>query len=175
MKKIVIVLALALAFASIPLSAGDHHDISLSIGHSTYRWPEKGISFSYGINIGLTSRMELDIWGISELVMKPFGSNMLGAELAFAVMGPRSTASKVAGTGINTLLSVGGFYRTDNNGAGPMLSVTPLTVGSPITGRRERLLKTSVGYDAVNREVVVAFSLIALDFYVRGSYRDYMF
>ena len=72
------------------------------------------------------------------------------------------------------LLSVGGFYRTGNNGAGPIVSITPLAVGTPVSGRRERILKTGVGYDAVNNEVVVTFSLISLDFYVRGTYRDYM-
>ena len=55
-----------------------------------------------------------------------------------------------------------------------MVSITPLAVGSPISGRRERILKTGVGYDAVNNEVVVTFSLINLDLYVRGTYRDYI-
>ena len=173
MRKVLLAIMIILPLAF--LNAGDYHDIALSIGHSTYKWPEKGISFSYGINIGLTERMELDVWGVSELVPRPFESNIVGAELSFAVMGPRSTASKIAGTGINTLVSVGGFYRTDNNGAGPIVSVTPLTVGSPITGRRERLLRTGIGYDAVNNEVVIMFSLLSLDYYVRGTYRDYTF
>ena len=116
----------------------------------------------------------MNIWGISEAVPRPFGSSMFGLDFTCALLGPRSTASKRAGTGLNTLLSIGGFYRTDNNGAGPMVSITPLAVGSPISGRRERILKTGVGYDAVNNEVVVTFSLINLDLYVRGTYRDYI-
>ena len=171
MKRIFVVLLL---FSALSLPAADHHDISLSFGHSIYRWPEKGISFSYGMNIGLTSRLELGVWGISEAVPDPFAHNMFGLDLSYALMGRRSTASKVAGTGINTLVSAGAFYRTDNGGAGPLLSVTPLTVGSPITGRRERLLKTGVGYDVVNNELVIVFSLLNLDYYVRGTYRDYM-
>ena len=105
-----------------PAFAGDHQDIALSVGHQTYRWPERGISFSYGLNIGLTGRIEMDIWGVSELVPSPFGSNMFGLEIAFALMGARSTASSVAGSGINMLISAGGFYRTDNGGAGPVIS-----------------------------------------------------
>ena len=172
MRKILILLMLVIA--SLSLSASDHHDISLSFGHSMYRWPERGISFSYGINIGLSERWEMGLWGISEAVPHPFQSNLFGLDFSYALMGRRSTASKVAGSGINTLISAGGFYRTDNNGAGPIISITPLTVGSPVTGRRERLLKTGVGYDAVNNEIVVIFSLLNLDYYVRGTYRDYL-
>ncbi len=159
----------------LPAAAGDTHDLSFSVGQAGYRWPENGISVSYGFSIGLTRRLELDIWGISSLVPVPFSSNMFGAELDFALLGDRSTASKVAGSGINMLIGAGGFYRTDNRGAGPMISITPLTVGSPVSGRRERILKTSLGYDFVNMELVVSFSLISLDFYVRGTWRDYSF
>ena len=172
MKRAVLVFLILLLLS--PLSAGDYHDVSLTIGHGTYKWPEKGISFSYGINIGLSSRWELGFWGISEVVPKPFESNMFGIDFTFTLFGPRSTASKIAGSGINTALSIGGFYRTDNNGAGPIISITPITVGNPISGRRERILKTSIGYDAVNNELVILFSLINLDFYVRGTYRDYI-
>ncbi|MBO8468884.1 MAG: hypothetical protein IAA72_03765 [Spirochaetes bacterium] len=174
MRKFFIAVLLVL-LSVLPLAAGDYHDVALGFGHQTYKWPEKGISLSYSLSIGLTERMELDIWGNSELVPRPFGSNLLGAELSFALMGPRSTASRVAGSGINTLLSVGGFYRIDNNGAGPMIAITPLTVGSPITGHRERILRTGVGYDFVNWEFVITFSLISIDYYVRGSWRDYEF
>ncbi len=171
MKRLVAIILLLLSLTG--LAAGDHFDISLSFGHGIYRWPERGISFSYGANFGLSERWEMEVWGVSELLPHPFESNMFGIDFSAAVLGPRSTASKVSGSGINTLVGFGGFYRTDNNGAGPMLSVTPLTVGSPISGRRERLLKTSVGYDAVNNEVVVLFSLLDIDFFVRGTYRDY--
>ena len=171
MRKALIVILLLVSFSA---AAADHHDISLSFGHSMYRWPERGISFSYGINIGLSERWEMGLWGVSEAVPHPFENNLFGLDFSYALMGRRSTASKVAGSGINTLISVGGFYRTDNNGAGPIVSVTPLTVGSPVTGRRERLLKTGVGYDAVNNEIVVVFSLLNLDYYIRGTYRDYL-
>ena len=173
MRRIAAVMIIILLIT--PAFAGDHQDISLSIGHQTYRWPERGISFSYGLNIGLTGRIEMDIWGVSELVPSPFGSNMFGLEIAFALMGARSTASSVAGSGINMLISAGGFYRTDNGGAGPVISITPLTVGSPVSGRRERILKTGVGYDFVNMELMITFSLISVDYYVRGSWRDYSF
>lgn len=174
MKRFAIIAVIAVALLACAW-AGDHHDISFSFGQQTYKWPEKGISFSYGINIGLTERLELGIWGVSELVPMPFESNMLGLDLSFALLGARSTASKTAGSGLNMLLSVGGFYRTDNNGAGPMISITPLSIGTPVSGRRERILKTGFGYDFVNKDFVITFSLVSIDYYVRGTWRDYSF
>ncbi len=173
MKKVIIIVMALLLLSS--LNAGDNHDVSLAIGQSSYKWPEKGISITYGMNIGLTGRLELGIWGISSAVPLPFQSNMFGIELGYSIMGERSTASKIAGSGINTIISLGGFYRTDNNGAGPMLSITPLAVGTPVSGRRERILKTGFGYDAVNNELVVTFSLISIDYFVHGTWRDYSF
>ncbi len=174
MKKSAVFIFAFLALLS-SVSAGDHFDVSLSFGQSSYKWPEKGISFSYGVNVGLTSRLEMNIWGVSELVPEPFMSNMLGLDLTLSLLGARSTASKIAGSGLNTLVSIGGFYRTDNNGAGPILSITPLAIGTPVSGRRERILKTGIGYDAVNNEAVIMFSLISIDYYVRGTWRDYSF
>lgn len=174
MRKVFIALFLFIALLQ-PVMAADYFDVSLSFGQASYKWPEKGISFTYGFNVGLTSRLEMNLWGISELVPMPFQSNMFGLDLTFALLGDRSTASKVAGSGLNTLVSIGGFYRLDNNGAGPIISITPLSVGSPISGRRERILKTGIGYDAVNNEVVVTFSLISIDYYLRGTWRDYSF
>ena len=174
MRRKISVLAVIL-FLSIPAFAGDYHDIALGFGHQTYKWPEKGISFSYSFSLGLTERMELDIWGNSEAVPKPFASNLFGVDLTFSLLGARSTASRVAGSGINLLLSVGGFYSPPDNGAGPMISITPLTVGTPISGSRERLLRTGVGYDFVNWKFVITFSLLSVDYYVRGSWRDYTF
>ena len=145
MKRMLIILLLAISL--FPVFGGDFHDVSFSIGEQTYKWPER----------------------------HPFASNMFGAELGIMLLGPRSTATKVMGSGINMMLSVGGFYRTDNNGAGPMISITPLVVGTPISGRRERILKTGIGYDAVNNGLVVTFSLLSLDYYVHGTWRDYSF
>ena len=52
--------------------------------------------------------------------------------------------------------------------------LSPLTVGSPVTGRREKFMKTNVGYDFINNRMVVSFSILTFDLYVRGTYRDYL-
>lgn len=171
MKKRIIVFALAMLFI-LPLAA-DVFDISLSLGMDSYRWPQNGISISYGAGFGLSQRCELDLYGISQTIPIPFSNNMFGAEITFSLLGRRTSGTSIAGSGINMLLSAGGFYITENNGAGLLVSFTPITVGNPITGRRERMLRTGAGWDFVNNRLVVTFSLLSLDYYVRGSYRDY--
>ena len=89
-------------------------------------------------------------------------------------MGQRNTGSKVSGVNINTLLSIGGFWKTDDNGLGVMVGVTPLAVGSPALGRRERCLRTNVGWDFVNNKLIVAFSPMDVDIYIKGTYRDWI-
>ena len=91
MKRIAVIIMLIVSLGS--LHAGDYHDISLSIGHGIYRWPEKGISFSYGMNVGLSERWEMEVWGVSELLPRPFANNMFGIDFSAAILGPRSTAS----------------------------------------------------------------------------------
>ncbi len=171
MKRFLAVLVLLLVLSTSVFA--DTFDIAISVGQDNYKWWNNGLSFSYGMNFGLSQKVELDVWGISDLIPTPFKSNMFGADITLSLIGRRSSGTKVAGSGINTLLSIGGFYRTDNNGAGPILSVTPLTVGNPITGRRESLLKTGIGWDFVNNNLIVTFSLMSIDFYVRGTYHDY--
>lgn len=173
MKKLFVFLML-LALVSFSIFA-TCFDISLSLGQDNYKWWNNGISFSYGINFGLSQKVELGFWGISDVVPDPFKSNMFGSDISITLLGRRSSGTKVAGTGINTLLSIGCFYRTDNNGVGPIVSLVPLTVGNPITGRRERLLKTGIGWDFKNSQLVVLFSLLSLNFYVKGTYRDYSY
>lgn len=172
MRKFLLVCLVVIVTVMPPVFA-DNFDIAFSFGAENYKWWNDGISFSYGMNFGFTPRFEIDLWGISDLIPTPFKSNMFGIDFTFSLLGRRSSGTIVAGSGINMLMSVGAFYRTDNNGAGPIISITPLTVGSPITTKRERLLKTGVGWDFVNNELVVTFSLMNFDYYVRGTYRDY--
>lgn len=171
MKKALLIIATMLCLVSAIFAST--FDLAFSVGQDNYKWWNDGISFSYGMNIGVSERIEFSFWGISEAVPKPFKGNMVGVDVSIGLLGRRTSGTKVAGSGINTLLSIGGFYRTEDSGLGPIISITPLTVGNPITGRRERLLRTGLGWDFINSKLVVTFSLLNLDLYVKGSYRDY--
>lgn len=182
MKKILVIILISL---SAFLYAADHYDISFSFGadstYGYYKGPytiEDSLRLNLAMNVGLTPRLETSFGIRTELTPDFIDENTIFGEFTYALLADRSTASKVAGGGLNTLLSLGGFYSftvfDDFQGAGIYLSITPLTIGNPIVGHRERLLKTNVGYDFINKKVVVSFSLVTFDYYVRGTYRDYV-
>ena len=106
MKKKILVVLLLITL-SLPLFAGDHFDISLGFGHYTNFKKANSLSLYYGSTIGLTDRLELVVGGVSEVTPNVFSDNELQLGLAFAIMGQRSTATKVAGSSINTLVGAG--------------------------------------------------------------------
>ena len=181
MKKAALFLIVILSLFS--LYAGDYQDIALSLGtSSTYGYYDKmgledSLRADISFSLGISSHLELIGGVVTELTPHIVDENTFYMEFDYALLGKRSTASKVSGSGINMLLGVGGFYsRTFSSladGAGAYLSFTPLTVGSPVTGRRERFLKTNFGYDFINSRFVVSFSFLTFDLYIRGTYRDY--
>ena len=174
MKKRVLIILISILLL-LPLSAKNNcFDFAFMLGQGNYTWPLEGIGVSYGMDMGLTDTVEFGVWGVSELIPQPFESNLLCAEVSIALMGQRNTGSKVSGVNINTLLSIGGFWKTDDNGLGVMVGVTPLAVGSPALGRRERCLRTNVGWDFVNKKLIVAFSPMDVDIYIKGTYRDWI-
>jgi len=176
MKKRIITILLLLC--SISLYAGDHQHISLSFGHQAWMSNKSGLDFSYGINLGLTRRSEMSLWGESQLTPEFFGKSAMGLGFSFSLMGDISTASKIAGVGINTLINAGVIFTTDNPWeyfipTDIYLSVTPITIGNPVSGKRERLLEMGVTYNYFENRFGFLFSLLKFDYYVRGSYRDY--
>ena len=174
MKKRIAVIILAL-LSLLPLGAkNDYFDFALMIGQGNYSWPVDGISLSYGVEIGLTDRVEIGIWGNSRLIPEPFSSTLVCSEVSFALLGQRNTGSKVSGVNMNMLLSLGGFWKSDDNGAGVMVGITPIAVGSPSLTKRERCLRTNLGWDFVNRKLIVAFSPMDVDIYIKGTYRDWI-
>ena len=172
-KKLLIVLLSVLML--LPLSAKNKYFyFAFMIGQGNYTWPVEGIGVSYGFDVGLTDKIEFGFWGVSQVIPQPFKSNVLCGELSFALLGQRNTGSKVSGVNMNTLISLGGFWKTDDNGLGVMVGVTPLAVGSPALSRRERCLRTNIGWDFVNKKLLVVFSPMDVDIYIKGTYRDWI-
>ncbi len=170
-RKIVILLALLLLLPSFAMAST--FDYALMFGSGGFYSSREGISFSYGMNFGLTRHLEISLIGMSELIPDIFNRNIFMLELGTTLQGARNTGSRVAGVCVNSIVAVGGFYRTDNHGAGIYFGVTPLSIGSPTTVRRERAFRTNVGYDFVNRSVIVTFSPLDIEVYLVGTYHDY--
>lgn len=171
-KKIITALLIAItAISVLPASATD---FALMLGCGSFYSPKEGISVSYGMTAGLTESVDISLVGMTELIPDAGKRNIFMLEVGMTLLGKRNTGSKVAGVCVNSVVSLGAFYRTDDNGCGVYLGISPLTLGSPITSRRERGLRTNVGYDFVNRKVMVTFSPIDIEVYLAGTYRDWL-
>ena len=174
MKKTIAIILLILV--NLSLFAVDYFDVSLGFGHYTDFKKANSLSLAYSSTIGLTDRLELILTGVSEVTPEPFSNNELQIGLDFALMGQRSTATEVAGSSINTLIG-GGLIISQAKGSflpsGVFLNITPITIGTPIHGRRERAFEIGCAYDWFENKFKFTFSFIKLDFYVRGSWRDY--
>lgn len=173
MKKRIVLLLVVLILCSAFVSASTF-DFALMLGGGNFFNPSEGISLSYGASFGISKRVDFSLVGMSEIVPDIGNRNLFMAEFGFAILGSRNTGSKVSGVCVNSVVSVGGFYRTDNNGAGIYLGLSPLTLGSPTTVKRERGLRTNIGYDFVNKKVLVTFSPLDIEIYLVGTYRDYL-
>ena len=178
MKKTAATFAILLICLS-SLLAGPHNDVSLSFGHQGGGLENReGLNWSYGISLGLSPRVEMSAWGESTLTPTFFGDGALGLGFSFALLGERSTGSYVPGSAINMLLNTGMLLTLHNpwNIFIPTtfyVSLTPLTIGSPILGHRERLFEMGLAYNWAENSFSFYFSLFKFDYYVHGTWRDW--
>ncbi|MCR5731501.1 MAG: hypothetical protein K6G51_00965 [Sphaerochaetaceae bacterium] len=178
MKKFILLL-IVLSVLVFSLSAGDTHDVSLSFGqYSGPSFAKESLNLRYGVNIGLTKRSEVMVWGASELTPNIFNHNKIGAGLSFALLGNRSTGSKVQGPSCNMLITAGLIAGRENDEnefrvTSCYLSVTPFTLGTPIMGRRERMFEVGAEYNWYKNKFSLFISVINFDYYIHGSWKDY--
>ena len=173
MKKKIIILLFVLVLSSSFLFASTS-DFALMFGAGNFFNPNEGIAVSYGATLGVSRNFEIAFTGMSELIPSFGNRNVFLLEVGATLLGARNTGSKVAGVYVNSVVALGGFYRTDNHGAGVYLGLSPLTIGSPTTVRRERGLRMNIGYDIVNRSLFFTFSPLDIEIYLKGTYHDYV-
>ncbi len=178
MKKILLV-SILVSVVSISLFAGRTHDISLSFGqYSDTTFDQEALNVRYGSTIGLTNRSEVMIWGASTLTPEVFDENKAGIGLSLALQGNRSTGTKVQGPSCNTLVTLG-LIASENNDdkdfkpTSVYLSVTPFSLGTPIMGKRERMFEVGVEYNWCEEKFSVFVSILNLDYYIHGTWKDY--
>ncbi|MGE4453906.1 MAG: hypothetical protein AB7D92_05180 [Sphaerochaeta sp.] len=166
---------------SLPVFAG-YFDLGITLGTNAHLY-EKDLDSSrmkmaWGISTGLTDMWELDIQADTRIIPDPFSSSSLSFLLQRTLLGQRSTGTAVAGVGINTMVGAGlmvSSYREDGalGVSHILLSLTPVSIGNPVSGKRERLLSLTLAYNLSNGQVGLLFDLIKYDFYVVGTYKDY--
>lgn len=174
MKRWLIIVLLVLLFSVPLLYASSTTDFAFMVGTGNFYNPSEGIAVSYGATLGLNKTMDLSFVCMSEIIPTAFKRNVLMLEVGMTVMGARNTGSKVSGICVNSIVSLGGFWKTENNGAGIYFGFSPLTIGAPITVKRERAFRTNIGYDFVNRKIFFTFSPLDIEIYLVGTYRDWL-
>ena len=181
MRKLYISLV-ALILLNASLFAGTF-DLGITLGTTTH-WGENlydssKLKLAWGVTVGVCDDWELDLQANSALVPDLFGDTTVAILMQRSLLGQRSTGTKVAGLGVNTLLGAGLLLTDYFPGdfllpTHVLLSLTPLAVGNPISAKRERAFTLTLAYNFITNQVSVLFDLVKYDFYVVGTYRDYL-
>lgn len=171
-----------LCILAFPVSAG-YFDLAVTLGANVHMnerdLDPSRMKLAWGLSTGLTDVWEFTVQVDNQLVPYFFQDASISLLTQRTLFGQRSTGSRTAGVGINTLLGMGVMfseYREQGTfGLSHVLfSVTPLTVGSPVMGKRERLLTLTLAYNLSTGGIGILFDLIKYDFYLVGSYKDYL-
>ncbi len=181
MRKLCTILV-ALLFVCTSLFAGTF-DLGVTLGTNTH-WGDESfdtskLKMAWGVTMGISDDWELDLQANSSLIPQFFGDTTVAVLLQKSLLGQRSTGTKVAGLGVNTLLGAGLLFTDYFPGdyllpTHILLSLTPLAVGNPISAKRERAFTLTFAYNFITNQVSVLFDLIKYDLYVVGTYRDYL-
>ena len=186
-KFITVVLIIALTMSCIYAEATKKsssvlfQDIAIRVGTGRFVFDEHskmGANFLGGITVGLTARLEFALEAITPLVPDPLSEVTAGFDLSYDFLGDRVYSTNNAGNGLNTLLSLGLFF-SDHNHQNQFLPtfltlrLTPLTVGSPYSGRREHIIPFGVAWNFQDNTFSLFVSLIMYDNYIKGTWRDY--
>ncbi len=181
MRKLCISLV-ALILLQTSLFAGTF-DLGITLGTSTH-WGENTydsskLKLAWGVTVGISDDWELNLQANSALVPYFFGDTTVAVLLQKSLLGQRSTGTKVAGLGVNSLFGTGLLFSDYFSGnimlpTHILFSLTPLAVGNPILAKRERAFTVMLAYNFFTSEVSVIFDLVKYDFYLVGTYRDYL-
>ena len=181
MKKLYISL-IALIFLPVSLFAGTF-DLGITLGTNAH-WGESSydsskLKLAWGLTVGISDDWELDLQANSALIPHFFGDTTVAVLLQKSLLGQRSTGTRVAGLGVNSLLGAGLLFSDYFPGkflfpTHILFSLTPFIVGNPISAKRERAFTVMVAYNFLTSQVSVMFDLLKFDFYLVGTYRDYL-
>ncbi|HKL58459.1 MAG TPA: hypothetical protein VJ863_01060 [Sphaerochaeta sp.] len=158
-------------------------DLGITLGTNAH-WGEDSydsskLKLAWGVTVGISDDWELDLQANSALIPDLFGDTTIAILMQKSLLGQRSTGTKVAGLGVNTLLGAGLLLTDYFPGdfllpTHVLLSLTPLAVGNPISAKRERAFTLTLAYNFITNQVSVLFDLVKYDLYVVGTYRDYL-
>lgn len=174
MKKLLLIIVLMLLSLSFALGSSVFlKDIGFSFGHANFffdKYESLNLGMYNGLTFGLTQKLDCQIGAVFALTPYPYADVSVGIEFNYCFLGERVFDRPNAGVGINSMISVG-LYANNHNQDHRflptilMLKITPLTVGSPASGKRERLLPIGVAYNFYSKQFSLFLSCFVHDFY----------
>lgn len=122
-----------------------------------------GSSVVAGTTFGITQRFEAELFSVIPAAPIPFSGISGGAAVTASLSGPRELHSGEGTLFFGAYLSAGYLYGADSHGV--FLRLTPLAVGGPYYGIRERAASVNLFYDIKNSEFSVFWNIFLIDLY----------
>ncbi len=133
--------------APVAAMAAPEPGVSLGTWSFAGGGPGPGTYAYGGLSLGLSGRLELEALGVAEMTPSPGSDVMAGASLGLSVLGPRDS------TYFNMLAELAFLQAVAADGEpglGPsylLLRLSPLAIGTPYYGHRDRMFSIGVLYD----------------------------
>lgn len=132
-----------------------------------------GLFPSFGATYGITRNLEAGVSIIPRLTPSPFDDIFVEEHVGLSLFGERMKASGGPALYINAVLDAGFLFGAHHVLSGDplytralFLRLTPIALGNPFYGRRDRMLSAGLIYDYDKGSVSLFASLIAADFYL---------
>ena len=127
--------------------------------------PGPGMYALAGFLLGLSEHLELEALGVAEFMPSPAGMLLAGVSLGYSVLGPRTP------TYFNMTADFSFLQALVSNGAPGfgqsylMLRLSPLVIGNPIYGHRDRLFSIGLLYDIQASAFSAVWNILIIDWY----------
>ena len=137
-------------------------DLAVSLGPWSFAGGTEGYAGTYGYTglvAGLTPRLECELYGVGELTPDPASVLLAGVNIGISLSGDRGP------TYFNMVMDVGllAEWRADSSGpvsVHALLRVSPLVIGNPYYGYRDRIFSIGLLYDLTGKVSRVVWNVL---------------
>jgi len=148
-------------------------DVLLSFGPWTFITDDESIAdglYPYGgLSIGLSERLEAELFVVAEATPEPFGSVFFGGGLRGLIVGDR------AETYLNMFVDLDFLYGLDFSTESLVhnrclsLRISPLVVGTPYTGTRDRMFTVGALWNFDSGELSMVWNVLIFDIFLNKT------
>lgn len=117
-----------------------------------------------GLKIGITERVETELYTITEITPSPLGSTFFGFNMGLSLLGPRYPTyfNMVGDIGILYGLETGNLRTTRF----VTLRLSPLVIGNPYYRHRDRMFTLGLLYDMDNRRLSFTWNVLIFELFL---------